>query len=280
MARTGGWRRKGRKGNFHYVNARGKKILDPEKVERIEALVIPPAWQRRLDLSAPESEAPGDRGRSRWPAPVPVPPGIPGAAGTGEVRQPRALRRATARLTEGDEQAHRRRATQRRVDVRSRDPAHQHGLVPRRHGALCANDSDVRDHDASQEATSRFEVAGSRSSTGGNTGSWFGQRLLDAELANALKTLRDLPGGGPSLSLRARGLRIRNLTGARFNEYIRQYMDEEFTAKDFRTWGGTLLAAIASRRKDVPETETEGKKKGCGGCHATWSVTSSETRRR
>ena len=45
MARRGGWRRKGRKGNFHYVDARGKKITDPEKVERIEALVIPPAWR-------------------------------------------------------------------------------------------------------------------------------------------------------------------------------------------------------------------------------------------
>src|SRR5918999_6599232 len=45
MARKGGWRRKGRKGNFHYVDSRGKKITDPEKIARIEALVIPPAWR-------------------------------------------------------------------------------------------------------------------------------------------------------------------------------------------------------------------------------------------
>src|SRR5687768_11686625 len=45
MARRGGWRRKGRKENFHYVDSRGKRITDPEKIERIEALVIPPAWR-------------------------------------------------------------------------------------------------------------------------------------------------------------------------------------------------------------------------------------------
>ena len=38
-------------------------------------------------------------------------------------------------------------------------------------------------------------------------------------------------------------------------------MGEEFTAKDFRTWGGTLVAAIALAEKGVPETETEGKRK-------------------
>jgi DNA topoisomerase IB len=29
-----------------------------------------------------------------------------------------------------------------------------------------------------------------------------------------------------------------NLTGKRLSDYIRIYLGEEFTAKDFRTWGG------------------------------------------
>ena len=36
-----------------------------------------------------------------------------------------------------------------------------------------------------------------------------------------------------------------NLTGARLNDYVREHLGDEFTAKDFRTWGGTLIAAIA-----------------------------------
>jgi DNA topoisomerase I len=83
--------------------------------------------------------------------------------------------------------------------------------------------------------------------------------VADPELADALKMLRDLPGGGRLFRYEHEGS-YSNLTGARLNEYIRQYMGEEFTAKDFRTWGGTLLAAIALAEKGGPETEAEGKR--------------------
>src|ERR1041385_3810306 len=44
MPRKGGWRRLGSRGRFRYVDARGNPITDEEKLERIRALVIPPAW--------------------------------------------------------------------------------------------------------------------------------------------------------------------------------------------------------------------------------------------
>src|SRR5881398_2903442 len=53
---------------------------------------------------------------------------------------------------------------------------------------------------------------------------------------------------------------ICNLTGARLNDYVREYLGDEFTAKDFRTWGGTLIAAIAFAEHGPPETETAAKK--------------------
>src|SRR5262245_46175575 len=43
MPRKGGWRRLGSRGRFRYVDARGNPISDEEKLERIRALVIPPA---------------------------------------------------------------------------------------------------------------------------------------------------------------------------------------------------------------------------------------------
>src|SRR5256885_8402239 len=45
MPRKGGWMRLGSSGRFRYVDARGNAITDEEKLERIRALVIPPAWQ-------------------------------------------------------------------------------------------------------------------------------------------------------------------------------------------------------------------------------------------
>ena len=44
------------------------------------------------------------------------------------------------------------------------------------------------------------------------------------------------------------------------NDYIREHMGEEFTAKDFRTWGGTLTAAIALAEHGVAETDAEAKR--------------------
>jgi DNA topoisomerase-1 len=84
--------------------------------------------------------------------------------------------------------------------------------------------------------------------------------VVDSELAEALKTLRDLPGGRQLFRYERDGTYC-NLTGANLNEYIRQYLGEEFTAKDFRTWGGTLLAAIAFAEHGPPETEAEAKRR-------------------
>src|SRR5919201_4198262 len=45
MARKGGWRREGSRGRFRYVDVRGNAITNAEKLERIQSLVIPPAWR-------------------------------------------------------------------------------------------------------------------------------------------------------------------------------------------------------------------------------------------
>src|SRR5579864_3135698 len=45
MPRKGGWRRKGTRGRFRYYDGRGERITDPDKIARVESLVIPPAWR-------------------------------------------------------------------------------------------------------------------------------------------------------------------------------------------------------------------------------------------
>src|SRR2546421_4356690 len=45
MARKGGWKRLGSRGRFRYVDPRGNAITEEDQLERIRALVIPPAWQ-------------------------------------------------------------------------------------------------------------------------------------------------------------------------------------------------------------------------------------------
>ena len=83
--------------------------------------------------------------------------------------------------------------------------------------------------------------------------------IVDPELADAMRKLLELPGGRRLFRYETEESHC-NLTGAKLNEYIEEHMGDEFTAKDFRTWGGTLIAAIALAEYGAPETETEAKR--------------------
>jgi DNA topoisomerase-1 len=83
--------------------------------------------------------------------------------------------------------------------------------------------------------------------------------LVDEELADSIKDLLALPGGRRVFRYEWEG-GVCNLTGARLNDYIDEHMGEAFNAKDFRTWGGTLTAAVALAEHGVAETETEAKR--------------------
>ena len=120
MARAMGWRREGSKGRFRYVDAAGRQITDEAKLERIDALAIPPAWKdvwiaptARAKLQATGVDAAGRKQYLYHPA-------LPRAAGAGEVRQADPLRRAAARAARGDGRAHgARRAAARSGSRRS-----------------------------------------------------------------------------------------------------------------------------------------------------------------
>ncbi len=49
------------------------------------------------------------------------------------------------------------------------------------------------------------------------------------------------------------------MTAPQLNEYLREHMGAEFSAKDFRTWGGTLAAAVALAEHGPVQTEAETK---------------------
>ncbi len=93
----------------------------------------------------------------------------------------------------------------------------------------------------------------------GKNRAWVRTALVDAELAEAIRTLRELKGGGTLFRYRSEDGTLVNLTGRRLNDYIQEHMGEDFTAKDFRTWGGTLVAAIEFAERGPPETEADAK---------------------
>jgi DNA topoisomerase-1 len=83
--------------------------------------------------------------------------------------------------------------------------------------------------------------------------------LVEPELAGAVRTLLELRGGTRLFRYR-NGEAIANLTARTLNDYVHEHLGDEFTAKDFRTWGGTLAAAIAFAERGLTENEAEAKR--------------------
>ena len=82
--------------------------------------------------------------------------------------------------------------------------------------------------------------------------------LADARLARIVKRCQDLPGQELFQYIEEDGAR-RVVTSADVNAYVREATGSAFTAKDFRTWAGTLLAAVALR--DEPPNVSERSQK-------------------
>lgn len=54
--------------------------------------------------------------------------------------------------------------------------------------------------------------------------------------------------------------KVRDITSTDVNEYLQEITQNDFTAKDFRTWGGTVLAAMALQQFEKAATQAQARK--------------------
>jgi DNA topoisomerase I len=71
------------------------------------------------------------------------------------------------------------------------------------------------------------------------------QTLGDRQVAELVRALKQRRGGGEELLAYKVGRRWVDVKSPDINEYVKAAAGEEFSAKDFRTWSGTVLAAVA-----------------------------------
>ena len=69
--------------------------------------------------------------------------------------------------------------------------------------------------------------------------------LADQPVRDAIEVLRHRRGGGPELLAFREGTRWRDVTSIDINGYVKEVVGDDVSAKDFRTWHGTVLAAVA-----------------------------------
>lgn len=91
------------------------------------------------------------------------------------------------------------------------------------------------------------------------SGVWQEIELQDARLARTVRKCQDLPGQVLFQYLDAEGTRQR-VTSEDVNAYLRDTTGSDFTAKDFRTWAGTVLAATALHELDEVDSASARKK--------------------
>ncbi len=84
--------------------------------------------------------------------------------------------------------------------------------------------------------------------------------VRDRRLAALVRSLRDLPGQ-QLFKYRDEAGVLCPITSDDVNAYIREAMGEGFSAKDFRTWAGTVSAARALRDMETPTSPTDAKRK-------------------
>jgi DNA topoisomerase I len=245
-----GWRREGTRRPFRYVDWRGDRIRDPEKIERLDRLAIPPAW------------------RDVWISPNPdaklQATGIDTAGRKQYIYHPdfRAQQEAAKfeRLI---------RFAEKLPDIRmamgehmTLDPLDPHRVCAigvrlinlawfRVGGERYAKSS--RTYGVTTLTKDHVDVRGKRVRFRFESKHRVQVRtaLVDAELAEAIAELKKTPGRR-LFRFESDGV-LANLTDRRLNDYIKRYMGPEFSGKDFRTWGGTLLAAIELAERGTVE---------------------------
>ena len=81
--------------------------------------------------------------------------------------------------------------------------------------------------------------------------------MTDRRIAKIVSKCQDLPG--QDLFQYIDDGEVRDVASQDVNDYLREITNENFTAKDFRTWAGTVLAAIALNAQGEFETKKQAK---------------------
>src|ERR1700694_864053 len=97
-----------------------------------------------------------------------------------------------------------------------------------------------------------------RSRFKGKSGSEVEVGITNRRVARVVKRCEELPGQMLFQYIAPAGDR-RTVTSDDVNQYLQETSGEDYTAKDFRTWGATVLAASALREVVSFESDTEAK---------------------
>jgi DNA topoisomerase-1 len=93
----------------------------------------------------------------------------------------------------------------------------------------------------------------------GKSGKQWSLKVKDRRVAKIIKACQELPGQDLLQYLDQDG-KQQNVTSADVNAYLKEITGQDITAKDFRTWAGTVLAALALKEVESFDTAAQAKR--------------------
>ena len=234
--------------NYHYFDGE-KRITDDLEVERINKLAIPPAW-REVKIARSKSAKVQARG-------------LDNAGRQQSIYHPEFRRRQEKlKFDRILRFADRLPALRRQID---KDLARKRlgkekvlacivKLIDEAYFRV-GNDRYAQQNQTYGVTTLRSKHASITTNTvrfdfTGKSGQTHHKKIADPQLAGIIRRLDELPGHEIFRYQDKKGA-MHDLHAADVNLYIKTHMGEEFTAKDFRTWGGTLLATSAILKEEI-----------------------------
>jgi DNA topoisomerase IB len=233
--------RRGR--GFSYADEDGATVDDPDELERIRGLAIPPAWTDVWICAAPNGhlQATGydDAGRkqylyhSRWRE----------ARDTEKFERMEDFARALPELRERIA-----RDLRRRGPVRPRILGCALGLLDlglfRIGGERYAEDNGSFGLATLRKQHVRVERDRATFDFPAKSGQRRHQTIADPRIVRVLRELKRRRGGGDELLAYRDGRRWHDVRSDDINEHLKELAGEDYSAKDFRTWNATVLAAV------------------------------------
>jgi DNA topoisomerase-1 len=252
-----GYSRKRKGDEFEFFDMEGKPIDDEQRVLRIKRLAIPPAWSDVWICPSPNGhiQATGRDARrrkqyryhERW-------------------REVRDENKYEKMLLFGQALPKIRKKVEEDLALpglpRNRILATVVQLLERTFIRV-GNEEYARDNKSFGLTTMRdqhVEVKGSklRFRFRGKSGIKHDVDVTDRRMANIIVKLQDLPGQDLFQYVDDAG-ELHDVTSQDVNDYLREITSQDFTAKDFRTWAGTVMAAIALQAVGAFETKKQAK---------------------
>jgi DNA topoisomerase-1 len=244
--------RRGRGRGFEYLDDEAKRITDPEVLERIAELTIPPAW------------------KDVWVCPWPM--GHIQATGVDAAGRKQYLYHQRWREIQDEKKFNSMVHFARSLpDMRAHVERDLAGTGVTRERVLAASvrlldrgflriggESYAEDNDSYGLATMRKDHVTVDSNSAinfdftGKSGIRHVRYVVDEPVAEIVRELKRRRGGGDELlAFKDDKGRWRDIKSPDIRAYVKETAGDEYTAKDFRTWAGTVLAAVTLAATDV-----------------------------